>query len=94
MPKLLYMDLPNLRSKKTTLNNREKSDHNPSICLQSDQPEEIPYLEGLKLAKRTIGTLKILKGLTIHLDPYPGYYLKWSLYPKAALTFMLFSIIW
>jgi len=31
-------------------------------------------------------------GLDINLDPYPGYFLKWSLYPKAALTSLLLSI--
>jgi len=31
-------------------------------------------------------------GLTIDLDPYPGYFLKWSLYPKAALTSVLLSL--
>jgi hypothetical protein len=30
--------------------------------------------------------------LAIDLDPYPGYFLKWSLYPKAALTSMLLSL--
>ena len=31
-------------------------------------------------------------GLTIDLDLYPGYFLKWSLYPKAALTSVLLSL--
>src|SRR3972149_4844315 len=31
------------------------------VYLRFDQPEEIPFLEGLTLAKRTIGSLKILK---------------------------------
>lgn len=35
---------------------------------------------------------KMRGGLTIDLDPYPGYFLKWSLYPKAALTSMLLSL--
>ncbi len=29
---------------------------------------------------------KIKGGLTINLDPYPGYFLKWTLYPKVILT--------
>jgi len=31
-------------------------------------------------------------GLTVDLDPYPRYFLKWSLYPKAALTSVLLSL--
>ncbi len=31
-------------------------------------------------------------GLTIDLDPYPGYFLEWSLYPKAVLTSVLLSL--
>lgn len=31
-------------------------------------------------------------GLPINLDPYPGYFLKWSLYPKAALTSVFLSL--
>jgi len=31
-------------------------------------------------------------GLAIHLDPYPGYFLKWTLYPKAFLTSLLLSL--
>ncbi|HSB06568.1 MAG TPA: hypothetical protein VLK23_15400 [Thermodesulfobacteriota bacterium] len=54
--------------------------------------EEIPFLERLKLAKRTIGSPKILKGLSIDLDPYPGYFIKWALYPEAALPCMVLSL--
>ena len=35
---------------------------------------------------------KMKAGLKIDLDPYPGYFLKWSLYPKAILTSMLLSL--
>lgn len=35
---------------------------------------------------------KVRAGLTIDLDPYPGYFLKWSLYPKAAFTSLLLSL--
>ena len=34
---------------------------------------------------------KIREGLDINLDPYPGYFLKWSLYPKALLTSLFLS---
>lgn len=29
---------------------------------------------------------KVKRGISISLDPYPGYFLKWSIYPKAILT--------
>ncbi len=35
---------------------------------------------------------KVRGGLAIDLDPYPGYFLKWSLYPKAFLTSMFLSL--
>jgi hypothetical protein len=35
---------------------------------------------------------KVKGGLTINLDPYPGYFLKWTLCPKALLTSLLFSL--
>ena len=35
---------------------------------------------------------KMKAGLKIDLDPYPGYFLKGSLYPKAILTSMLLSL--
>jgi glycosyltransferase involved in cell wall biosynthesis len=31
-------------------------------------------------------------GSTIDLDPYPGYFLKWTLYPKALFTSMFLSL--
>jgi len=31
-------------------------------------------------------------GLAIDLDPYPGYFLKWTLYPRAFLTTLLLSL--
>jgi hypothetical protein len=31
-------------------------------------------------------------GLSIHLDPYPGYFMKWTLYPKAILTSLFLSL--
>lgn len=34
---------------------------------------------------------KIKIGLTIDLDPYPGYFVKWALYPKAFLTSLLLA---
>jgi glycosyltransferase involved in cell wall biosynthesis len=35
---------------------------------------------------------KMKSGLGIDLNPYPGYFLKWTLYPKAALTSLLLSL--
>jgi hypothetical protein len=35
---------------------------------------------------------KVKGGLTINLNPYPGYFLKWTLYPKALLTSLLLSL--
>ena len=35
---------------------------------------------------------KAKAGLTIDLDPYPGYFLTWTLYPKAILTSVLLSL--
>jgi len=39
---------------------------------------------------------KAKRGLSINLDPYPGYFLKWSLYPKALLTslFLALDYLW
>jgi len=31
-------------------------------------------------------------GLAIDLDPYPGYFLRWTLYPKAMLTSLMLSM--
>jgi hypothetical protein len=35
---------------------------------------------------------KMRIGLAVDLDPYPGYFLKWTLYPKATLTSLLISL--
>jgi len=35
---------------------------------------------------------KIRGGLDIDLDPYPGYFLKWTLYPKVILTSLFLSL--
>jgi hypothetical protein len=35
---------------------------------------------------------KVKRGMTINLDPYPGYFLKWTLYPKALLTSLFLSL--
>lgn len=35
---------------------------------------------------------KIRGGLALNLDPYPGYFLKWTLYPKAILTSLFLSL--
>jgi len=35
---------------------------------------------------------KVKGGLTLNLDPYPGYFLRWTLYPKALLTSLFLSL--
>jgi hypothetical protein len=35
---------------------------------------------------------KVKGGLSINLDPYPGYFLKWTVYPKAMLTLLLLGL--
>jgi hypothetical protein len=35
---------------------------------------------------------KVRAGLNTSLDPYPGYFLKWTLYPKALLTSLFLSL--
>lgn len=35
---------------------------------------------------------KAKRGLPIHLDPYPGYFLKWTFYPKALLTSLFLGL--
>lgn len=35
---------------------------------------------------------KIRRGLDMNLDPYPGYFLKWTLYPKIVLTSLFLSL--
>jgi glycosyltransferase involved in cell wall biosynthesis len=35
---------------------------------------------------------KAKRGFSINLDPYPGYFLKWTLYPKALLTSLLLAL--
>jgi hypothetical protein len=35
---------------------------------------------------------KVGRKLTIDLNPYPGYFLKWTLYPKAILTSLFLSL--
>lgn len=35
---------------------------------------------------------KVRKGPGPNLDPYPGYFMKWTLYPKAAMTSFLLSL--
>ena len=52
MPKLLYMDLPNLRSKKTDLTNHEKSDHNPCLSPIRSTRRGTPF-GGVKVRKES-----------------------------------------
>jgi glycosyltransferase involved in cell wall biosynthesis len=35
---------------------------------------------------------KSKRGLSINLDPYPGYFLKWTLYPKAIFTSLFLGL--
>jgi hypothetical protein len=35
---------------------------------------------------------KVSTELNVDLDPYPGYFLRWTLYPKTILTSLLLSV--
>jgi hypothetical protein len=55
---------------------------------------EVYFLEELRgdIERFLYERRKVRRGLTISLDPYPGYFLKWTLYPKALLTSLLLSL--
>jgi hypothetical protein len=55
---------------------------------------EVYFLEELRgdIERFLYEREKVKRGLTINLDPYPGYFLKWTLYPKALLTSLLLSM--
>jgi hypothetical protein len=55
---------------------------------------EVYFLEELRgdIERFLYEREKVRGGLTINLDPYPGYFLKWTLYPKAFLTSLLLSL--
>jgi len=55
---------------------------------------EVYFLEELRgdIERFLYEREKVKGGLTINLDPYPGYFLKWTLYPKALLTSLLLSL--
>lgn len=55
---------------------------------------EVYFLEELRgdIERFLYEREKVKGGLTIPLDPYPGYFLKWTLYPKALLTSFLLSL--
>ena len=55
---------------------------------------EVYFLEELRgdIERFLYEREKVKGGLTIDLDPYPGYFLKWTLYPKALLTSLLLSL--
>jgi len=55
---------------------------------------EVYFLEELRgdIERFLYEREKVRGGLTINLDPYPGYFLKWTLYPKALLTSLLLSL--
>jgi hypothetical protein len=58
------------------------------------QRTELFFLEELRgdIERFLYEREKVKGGLTINLDPYPGYFLKWTLYPKAVLTSVLLSL--
>jgi hypothetical protein len=55
---------------------------------------EVYFLEELRgdIERFLYEREKVKGGLTINLDPYPGYFLKWTLYPKALLTSLLLGL--
>jgi glycosyltransferase involved in cell wall biosynthesis len=55
---------------------------------------EVYFLEELRgdIERFLYEREKVKQGLAINLDPYPGYFLKWTLYPKALLTSLLLSL--
>ncbi len=55
---------------------------------------EVYFLEELRgdIERFLYEREKVKGGLTLPLDPYPGYFLKWTLYPKALLTSLLLSV--
>ena len=55
---------------------------------------EVYFLEELRgdIERFLYEREKVKVGLTVNLDPYPGYFLKWTLYPKALLTSLLLSL--
>ncbi|MGQ9646885.1 MAG: hypothetical protein ACUVWO_10140 [Thermodesulfobacteriota bacterium] len=55
---------------------------------------EVYYLEELRgdIERFLYEREKVKGGLTLPLDPYPGYFLKWTLYPKALLTSLFLSL--
>jgi hypothetical protein len=55
---------------------------------------EVYFLEELRgdIERFLYEREKMKGGLTINLDPYPGYFLRWTLYPKALLTSFLLSL--
>jgi hypothetical protein len=55
---------------------------------------EIYYLEELKgdIERFLYERQKVKTGLGINLDPYPGFFLKWDLYPRAVLTSLLLGL--
>jgi hypothetical protein len=55
---------------------------------------EVYFLEELRgdIERFLYEREKVKEGLAINLDPYPGYFLKWTLYPKALLTSFLLSL--
>jgi len=55
---------------------------------------EVYFLEELRgdIERFLYGRKKVKAGLSLNLDPYPGYFLKWTLYPKALLTSLFLGV--
>jgi len=55
---------------------------------------EVYFLEELRgdIERFLYEREKVKGGVSIDLDPYPGYFMKWTFYPKALLTSLLLSL--
>lgn len=55
---------------------------------------EVYFLEELRgdIERFLYEREKVKRGLTLCLDPYPGYFLRWTLTPKALLTSLFLSL--
>ena len=74
------------------------------VCLLFDKQLRIKHLHpertGVYFYEELKGDIerflyerrKVKTGTTIDLDPYPGYFMKWTLYPKAILTSLFLSL--
>ncbi|MGQ9509863.1 MAG: hypothetical protein ACUVTN_10775 [Thermodesulfobacteriota bacterium] len=68
----------------------------PKLQIKHLHPErtETYYEQELKgdIERFLYERQKVKKGVSISLDPYPGYFLGWSVYPKAILTTLFLAL--